>query len=289
MRKKILYILIPILGALASCASGPQYAQPTLEARKAEIIEDGAYQFKDLNKNGTLDAYEDWRLPVEERIADLVSQMTLEEKVGLMFHPNIAVPADGKLVYDTREALGQEAYAGPVGPGGQGGGGMAMGQMQIGADVKTYVVERHFRNILNNGVASEFAAWSNAVRRSAEASRLGIPVMFSTDPRHGNTPSRGPCVRRTIFSRWPSKRGQVGITATRVGAASALWRSGCGRIPGRGSAYDPGTADRLDDGTRWSRNMGCFSEDADLTTEMMAAFMEGAQGARWGRTRSWCI
>jgi len=29
---------------------------------------------------------------------------------------------------------------------------------------------------------------------------------------------------------------------------------------------------------RWSRNMGCFSEDADLTIEMMEAFMEGAQG-----------
>ena len=65
--------------------------------------------------------------------------MTLEEKVGLMFHPNIAVPADGVVKYDLTEEekaalanAGNENYAGPIGPGGQGpaGGGMAMGQMR---------------------------------------------------------------------------------------------------------------------------------------------------------------
>ena len=40
--------------------------------------------FKDLNKNGKLDKYEDWRLPVEERAKDLASQMSLEQIAGLM-------------------------------------------------------------------------------------------------------------------------------------------------------------------------------------------------------------
>ena len=115
----IVFGSLALMGAmLTSCEEAPKYEQPTLEARKVQIIEKDGYQFKDLNKNGELDAYEDWRLPMQDRINDLVSQMTLEEKIGLMFHPNIAVPADGKVVYDAQAALSQEAYAGPIGPGG---------------------------------------------------------------------------------------------------------------------------------------------------------------------------
>jgi beta-glucosidase len=46
--------------------------QPVLERRTAEIIQQGKFQFKDLNKNKKLDRYEDWRLPVQERVKDLV-------------------------------------------------------------------------------------------------------------------------------------------------------------------------------------------------------------------------
>ena len=108
--------------ALASCTEELKFEQPVLGARKAQIITVDGYQFKDLNKNGELDAYEDWRLPMQDRIDNLVSQMTLEEKIGLMFHPNIAVPADGKVLYDAKAELSQEAYAGPIGPGGNNGG-----------------------------------------------------------------------------------------------------------------------------------------------------------------------
>ena len=86
--------------AILSLGCAPKFEQPELGARKAEILTEGKYQFKDLNKNGQLDPYEDWRLPMEKRIADLVSQMTLEEKVGLMFHPNIAVNDTGIVKYD---------------------------------------------------------------------------------------------------------------------------------------------------------------------------------------------
>ena len=45
--------------------------------------------FRDLNGNGRLDVYEDPARPLEERVDDLLAQMTLEEKAGLMFHPPI--------------------------------------------------------------------------------------------------------------------------------------------------------------------------------------------------------
>lgn len=100
--------------ALSGCTEEQKFEQPVLGARKSQIVNVDGYQFKDLNKNGELDAYEDWRLPMQERIDNLVSLMTLEEKVGLMFHPNIAVPTDGKVLYDAKAELSQEAYAGPI-------------------------------------------------------------------------------------------------------------------------------------------------------------------------------
>ncbi len=284
MRKTTLFVLITTLGILSSCNNQQEFTQPQLEARKAPVINDGKYQFKDLNKNGKVDPYEDWRLSVDERIDNLVSLMTLEEKVGLMFHPNIAVPADGKVVYDAEEELSKEAYAGPIGPGGNGGGAMTNGQMQVGADVKTFIVEKNFRNILNNGVAppKEFATWSNSVQEYAEESRLGIPIMFSTDPRHGAT--LGAHVSgKQYFSQWPSKEGQVGITAARnpellkeFGEAVAEEYRAVGLHMILGPQIDLMTE------PRWSRNMGCFSEDAELTAEMMSAFMDGAQGENVG-------
>ena len=287
MKGKVFGILgsMALLGALMiSCEQVPKFEQPTLEARKVQIIEKDGYQFKDLNKNGKLDVYEDWRQPMQDRIDDLVSQMTLEEKVGLMFHPNIAVPADGKVVYDAQAALSQEAYAGPIGPGGNNQGAMGQGQMRVGADVKTFIEERQFRNILNNGIAEPklFAQWSNTMQEYAEASRLGIPIMFSTDPRHGAT--LGAHVSgKQYFSQWPSKEGQIGITASRdrdivkkFGEAVAEEYRAVGLHMILGPQIDVITE------PRWSRNMGCFSEDADLTIEMMEAFMEGAQGDNVG-------
>ncbi|MBN2665415.1 MAG: glycoside hydrolase family 3 protein, partial [Bacteroidales bacterium] len=266
-----------------------QKPQPVLGSKSVTILVKGGLQFRDLNKNGELDIYEDWRLSDSSRITDLLSQMTLEEKVGLMFHPNIAVPADGVVKYDLTEeekaalaSAANENYAGPIGPGGQGpaGGGMAMGQMRRIATAKSFLEEKHFRNILNNGVAPvrEFATWSNKMQEIAEATRLGIPIMFSTDPRHGAT--LGAHVSGTqYFSQWPSKEGQVGITSARdtaimkkFGEAVAEEYRAVGLHMILGPQIDVMTE------PRWSRNMGCFSEDANLTTEMLAAFMDGAQG-----------
>jgi len=60
------------------------YTQPVLGAKDVPIIKEGKYQFEDLNSNGILDPYEDWRLPDEARIDNLVTLMTLEEKASLV-------------------------------------------------------------------------------------------------------------------------------------------------------------------------------------------------------------
>ncbi len=275
---------------LVSCA--PSIEQPLIEARRAPILTVEQLTFKDSNKNGFLDSYEDWRLSINERIENLVGQMTLEEKVGLMFHPNIAVTEDGNVKFDLSEeekkALAdaqEESYAGPIGPDGQAGfGGMMPGQMLRTATAKDYIVEKNFRIILNNGVAEPriFAKWSNGMQEVAEETRLGIPIMFSSDPRHGA--SLGAHVSGTqYFSQWPSREGQFGIAATRdlelvreFGRVTAEEYRAVGLHMILGPQIDVTTE------PRWGRNAGCFSESAELTADMIRAFLEGAQGESVG-------
>ena len=289
MNRTIILGAALLLALSTGCA--PKYTQPELGARKSEILTEGKYQFKDLNKNGQVDPYEDWRLPMEERIADLVSQMTLEEKVGLMFHPNLAVNETGVIKYDfsdeEKEALRraeEERYAGPIGPGGQNAGAMAMGQMRRAATAKSYIEEKNFRCILNNGVAAPdvFANWSNGMQEIAEGTRLGIPIMFSSDPRH-SAKLGGHVSGTQYFSHITNGEGQVGITAggdpemmRRFGEIMAEEYRAVGLHMFLGPQIDVITE------PRWSRNMGCFSESAELTADMTAALIEGAQGDHVG-------
>lgn len=60
------------------------------------IISDKGKAFKDLNKNGQLDIYEDWRKPVDDRAKDLASKMSVEQIAGLMLYSgHQAIPAAG--------------------------------------------------------------------------------------------------------------------------------------------------------------------------------------------------
>ena len=251
------------------------------------ILTRKGYAYKDMNRNGELDPYEDWRLPMEKRIDDIVGRMTLEEKVGLMFHPNMAVNESGVVKYDLtpeeKDAIRkaeEERYAGPIGPGGQNAGAMAMGQMRRTATAKSYIEEKNFRCILNNGVApaDKFANWSNGMQKVAEASRLAVPIMFSSDPRH-SAKLGGHVSGTQYFSHITNGEGQVGITAggdtemmRRFGEIMAEEFRAVGLHMFLGPQIDVITE------PRWSRNMGCFSESAELTAEMTAALIEGAQG-----------
>jgi beta-glucosidase len=193
------------------------------------------------------------------------------------------------------ENAADQAYAGPIGPGGQAprptGNNLAkagfnpgQGQMNVRATAKSYIEEKNFRNILNNGVAEPkiFAEWSNGMQEIAEGTRLGIPIMFSTDPRHGAT--LGAHVSGTqYFSQWPSKEGQFGIAATRdldlvkkYGEVVAEEYRAVGLHMILGPQIDVTTE------PRWGRNAGAFSESAELTAEQLGAFMDGAQDSLAG-------
>ena len=88
-------------------ASAP-VVQATIGAPIKQVTTADGYQFKDLNGNGKLDAHEDWRLSPQDRANDLVAQMTLAEKAGLVNASNI-MPIGGN--YSATEIGGAPSCA----------------------------------------------------------------------------------------------------------------------------------------------------------------------------------
>src|SRR3954454_17654848 len=87
-QRKTLTLITMILSFLLITPSvDAQNVNSRVVARIKETFTIDGKVFKDLNSNGKLDDYENWELPVEKRVADLISQMTLEEKAGLMMIP----------------------------------------------------------------------------------------------------------------------------------------------------------------------------------------------------------
>ena len=64
------FALLLIVCSTAAVGSAPK--QPTLGHRSAPLLTVDGLTFKDLNRNGKLDPYEDWRLPAYVRAADLI-------------------------------------------------------------------------------------------------------------------------------------------------------------------------------------------------------------------------
>ena len=94
MNSKRLFIFGIIVVLLLACSVRAQEAME-IECRVKPLVEQDGLLFRDLNNNGVLDPYEDWRLSPEERARDLLSQMTLKEKAAQMQHPTFVPRPDG--------------------------------------------------------------------------------------------------------------------------------------------------------------------------------------------------
>ncbi|MBL8204186.1 MAG: glycoside hydrolase family 3 C-terminal domain-containing protein [Blastocatellia bacterium] len=243
--------------------------QPVINARVAAILQVNGLLFKDLNKNGKLDKYEDWRLPLDERVNDLVAQMTVEEKAGLMVGPQLNSGPNGTV--NEQAGYGQN----PFNPG----------PIQLNSPGTTdALLRRHIRQFINreNLPARTMATWLNGVQQIAEGSRLGIPVIFVTNPRNqfGTQNVFGIQEAGSAFSQWP---GPLGLAATRdIALVEEFARIAAQEYVAVGlrGAYHP----MVDVATepRWNRFRETFGEDAKLTTEIITALIRGFQGEKLG-------
>lgn len=288
MRTCLRFGAILLLQVLLTLSLNAQkLVQPTLGKRSIATLKVKNFEFKDLNKNGKLDQYEDWRLPIDVRVKDLVNQMTLEEKIGFMiisttrlagdysFQPNApkAEISSGFNEEDLMQPINMFTRK-PLPVPTMSAAGTTKGIMNFQL--------RHF--ILRaNTSAKIMAEWSNNLQALCESSRLGIPAVIASNPRNHVTvdASIGLSVGTTVFSKWP---GELGLAAMRdlkltrefAEIAGKEW-SAVGLRKGYMYMADLSTE------PRWQRIEGTFGENADLTSDMIREIVLGFQGVKLGK------
>lgn len=257
-------LILLILKAGTVAAQGTYKFQPDLEARSVKLLQVDQLRFKDLNKNGKLDAYEDWRHPVAARIEDLIGQMSLQEKVGMLLINTLNADAGGQMTERAVEYIEDEKMTRfifrntivdqPVNAGGGGWGG---------AQITPY----------------EAAQFTNAVQEVAESTRLGIPALFKSNARnHMDYDARsGINVASGAFSSWPKESG---LAATRdmdlIGEFGRIMAREWTSIGLRGMY---GYMADLSTEPRWYRVHETFTEDSDLASSIMTTLVKNLQGA----------
>ncbi|MEO5684373.1 MAG: glycoside hydrolase family 3 N-terminal domain-containing protein [Chitinophagaceae bacterium] len=230
------------------------------------IIKTGNFFFKDLNKNGQLDKYEDWRLPTDQRARDLASKMTVAEIAGLMLY------SKHQMIPSQPGGFFTGTYGGKPFPA-SGANAADLSDQQ-----KEFLTKDNVRHVLVTVIQSpEVAAgWNNNEQALTESLGLGIPANNSTDPRHGtvanaefNAGAGG------VISMWP---GSLGLAASFDPAlveqfghiAAAEYRA-----LGIATALSPQVDIATD--PRWNRVSGTFGEDPALSADMARAYIDGFQ------------
>ncbi len=214
--------------------------------------------WRDLDHDGALDPYEDARLPIAERVENLLGQMTLEEKVGAMVHASL--PA-----VDSPIGLSSRGYD----------------MSQVTAMIST----GHINSFITRLVMSpqEFARQNNAVQKIAENTRLGIPVLISTDPRHHFQATLGASTTGGGFTLWPDTLGFAAL-----GNADLVRQFGdIARREYRAVGIHMALSPQADVGSepRWSRFSATFGSDPATISRLVGAYVEGFQGGKNGLTR----
>ena len=210
--------------------------------------------FRDLNKNNQLDRYEDYRLDTTHRVEDLLSQMTLEEKVGMLFHPPVTINPDWMFRLYSLFVDG-------------------------GKLTESEIINQHINhfNLYGNPKPEKLATRLNKIQKIASRSRLGIPVTISSDPIH-EVPNGGGVASFSLdgFSKWPS---QLGLAASQdpdlVKQFAEIAREEYLAV-GIRTALHP-MADLATE-PRWARNFGTFGSDNVLSSKLTMAYMDGFQG-----------
>ena len=248
-----------------------QKGGPTLGYTSAPILTHGGYAFKDLNRNGVLDPYEDWRLPADVRARDLAGRLSIEEIAGLMLYSSHqAIPG-------AAYGFGQATYTGKNN----------FHSWDLTDQQRKFLKDDNLRAVLVTTVESpEVAArWNNEVQSYVECLGQGIPANNSSDPRNEtaataefNMGAGGQ------ISLWPTPLGLAATFDPAVVRQFGSIASREYRALGIATALSP----QIDLATepRWSRFGGTFGEDPALDTDLARAYVDGFQTTE-GQADGW--
>lgn len=230
------------------------------------IIYKEGLPFKDLNKNGQVDIYEDWRRNVVERAKDLASKMTVDQIAGLMLysrHQSVPVASAGMFAGTYEGKAFTES----------GKKASDLSDQQI-----AFLTTNNLRHVLMTSVQgpSIAATWNNNMQVLAEKLGMGIPVNISSDPRHGaNKDAEYNAGSGGTISQWPEELGLAATFDPAITKQFGTIASKEYRALGIATALSP----QIDLATepRWNRFVGTFGEDPSLATDMARAYIDGFQ------------
>ncbi len=233
---------------------------------EALTLNQSGISYRDLNKNGKMDIYENPMASIDDRANDLVAQMNLEEKAGSMYVSMIGTTPDGNPM---------ETPVLTTNP-------MTL-MMSMMLPTNSEMIARkkmNSFNILASLEADKMAKYNNLIQKMAERTRLGIPITIATDPRHGTENNPGAKLFTPAFSQWPSS---LGLAATRdtilvreFGDIARQEYLAVGIRLGLHPMADLATE------PRWGRTDGTFGEDAHLSAMMTKAYVLGFQSDSLG-------
>ena len=235
-------------------------------ASGVKILSVSSLKFKDLNRNGKLDKYEDWRLSADERAKDLASKMTVEQIAGLMLYSrHQALPA-GVAGYN------MGTYGGKIFPESK------AKASDLNDQQKLFLKDDHLRHVLLTSVQSpEIAAiWNNNVQAFVEGIGLGIPANNSSDARHtAAATSEFNAGAGGKISMWPDGLGMAATFDPKIVEQFGQIAAKEYRALGIATALSP----QIDLGSepRWYRISMTFGESPLLTTDMGRAYIDGFQ------------
>lgn len=293
MSKKLFIFFINFLLSIVGFSQNEtnKKQQPFLGHKTVQILNIAGFQFKDLNKNGKLDPYEDWRLKDELRAKDLLAKMSLEEKVGFMLISTSRLKSErsAQLNIETDNSIqpssdvNEEDQVASTNIFNRKPLPVPM-MMSVGATKG--ITQFHLRHFIfrANVSARLTAEWTNKIQAMAEGDGLGIPAIIASNPRNHITKdaSIGLSVGATTFSNWP---GELGLSAMRdlklvrefANIARQEWAAVGLR---KGYMY---MAD-LSTEPRWQRIEGTFGEDATWVAKMITEVILGFQGTKLSAT-----
>ncbi len=265
-----LLILFFIVAWISISAATAKTLRRSTELQSGEVrtLTADGFTFRDLNKKGKLDVYEDPGKLVEERVNDLLTQMTIEEKAGTMFFSMISMRKDGSI--SEKPSLSDP-----------------FSFMINGTSKMMFMKNINHFNILFGTGKKEMTEWYNNIQKLAERTRLGIPVTIGTDPR--NHFSNNPLASALAgdFSQFPEP---IGLAA--IGDSLTVFEfADIARQEYLAAGIRVALHPQIDLATepRWGRINSTFGEDAALSSKLTYAYIKGFQSDSMGVNSVACM
>lgn len=218
--------------------------------------------FRDMNRNGRLDAYEDWRNSNDVRIQYLLDNMSVADKAGLMMHGTLPMTSAGRADLNTLQPF-----------------------------VEDSLINSYLSRVSGSPLA--IATDHNKIQRMAAKIGWGIPVSISSEQRNHLTSQSTASTNK--FSQWP---GTLGLAA--MGADGVKGRlsnrandksfvkdfADIARQEYRAVGIHISLSPQADIATepRWGLIKDTFGEDFVAVSDFVGAYVEGLQHGTTGLT-----